>query len=312
MVEGLLERIEQLEAWVEALENQLGKNSRNSSKPPSGDGFGKRTQSLRQKSERPSGGQTDHAGTTLEWSGEVDWVVEHGVEQCQGCGASLVDEPVERIVARQVHDLPALGMEVSAHQAQVKGCPVCGLENQGQFPPVVSHLLQYGAVLKRVMVYLMEGQLLPSGRTVELLDEVFRAKVSEGTLYNTRAKCFKGIEPITTAIVTHLQQADVEHVDETGVRVNKNRARVKQSPPRNLLLRLSQHQAAVLRFMHDSTVPFDNNQANRDLRMMKLKQKISGCFRSPEGATMFCRLRGYLSTLEIARREGGLNRFWLS
>jgi len=112
------------------------------------------------------------------------------------------------------------------------------------------------------------------------------------------------------ALPTEARQAFARRYDlilEEGMRANPpppltgQRGRPKRGKAGSLVDRLREHKEPTLAFMENLTVPFDNNQAERDIRMTKVREKISGCFRTPLGAERFCRMRGYISTL---RKQG--------
>ena len=218
-VQELSARLDVSEKRVRDLENQLAKNSRNSSKPPSTDGYKKPSpRSLRKKGQRKSGGQPGHMGHTLKMVEEPDHTEVHRVQQCGCCHRSLADHDPEGVEKRQVHDLPPRRLVVTEHQAEIKLC-VCGHLNKAAFPEGVGAPVQYGPRARAAAVYLNNYQFLPYERTCELLNDLLACPMSEGTLANIIAACHQRLEDPVARIKEQIAQAEVAHFDETGSRV---------------------------------------------------------------------------------------------
>ncbi len=434
-VEHMRDQISALSAQVKSLRDQLAKDSHNSHLPPSSDRFVRKPKSLRQKSEKPSGGQPGHEGLSLQWASTPDEVVEHHVEQCEACQHDLHTVSASHVERRQVLDVPSPRLIVREYRAEQKQCPMCQHITAAAFPKEVAAPIQYGPSIGATAVYLVQQQLLPLARACEVMGDLLGVQMSEGTLWELIKRCAGQLAPVEQQIKAALQHAEVIHQDETGLHVAGlrhwmhvtctptlthyhvdlsrgqaaleaigilpqfsgisihdgwgsyflydcqhaacivhllrelvflaeeqgvgwaadlkelllemkqatqeareqgkrrldplevvdweanflelleeadrlhphalappgRRGRCKQSAARNLLDRLRKHQHAFLCFLEDLRVDFDNNLAERDLRMIKVQQKVSGCFRSMAGAQAFSRIRGYLSTL---RKQG--------
>jgi len=141
-------------------------------------------------------------------------------DQCRSCGAALEEVPLRGYERRQVWDLPEIKPEVVEHRAQSKGCPCCHQVNKGEIPSGVSNIVQYGERLKGLGVYLLKYQLLPYERTREVFEDVFGASLSEGSLYEALKACYEGLEETEEAIKEGIRQAEVDHFDETGMKVS--------------------------------------------------------------------------------------------
>ena len=436
IIEMLQDRIEQLEQRVDHLEQIIRKDSHNSSKPPSSDGFKRMPRSLRGKSRRSSGGQAGHPGTTLCQVSNPDHVVEHRLQGNCGCGRSLDEAQRMGHERRQVVDLPPVKAEVTEHRAEIGRC-ACGQRHVAEFPEDVKAPVQYGERVKALVLYLIFYQLIPLKRTAELFGDFLGIPLSQGTLKTICHNAYESLHSTEAFIQERIRGSPSIHVDETGLyvggkrhwlhsygtrlftyychhekrgkeamdaagilpgyrgrathdywrpyygfdclhslcnahhlrelvfvaeelgqhwaqqmtallrrikttvdravdrnrtqihaatrkayweryqailkegyRVNPassqqrkpgQRGRTKQSPARNLLDRFKHHAHEALAFMEDFSVAFDNNLAERDLRMMKVQQKISGCFRTQLGAKIFCRVRSFISTVKKQR-----------
>jgi transposase len=115
-VSSLSRQVDSLTVEVKTLKEKLSKNSQNSSKPPSSDGYSKPApKSLRKKSGKPSGGQRDHKGQTLRMVVTPDIVEEYEVTSCTHCCADLSHAPIIDVARRQIFDLPPIELQVTEH-----------------------------------------------------------------------------------------------------------------------------------------------------------------------------------------------------
>ena len=446
-VKEMAEQMEKQTSALRELQARLEKNSRNSSKPPSSDGYSKprRTVSLRKPGQKPNGGPPGHPGQTLKRSEHPDVQKVHPVTTCSHCGSALHAVEAQDHEERQVFDIPAIRIEVTAHRAEIKVCPACGTENRGVFPTEVTGPVQYGPGVKTWAAYFQNQHFVPIERTGQIFADLLNHPLAEGTLMKAGHELSKQIAPATAAIKERLRTAAVLHTDESGVRVHgklhwlhvaatdrltdytvhpkrgkaamdeadilpyftgrmthdhwkayfgyedcthalcnahhlrefqfienqygqpwaaamakllleikhtvastaehrpqlaadvitafegrydevlsqgyeahglpvvdpdwkkkpKKKGRPRQTPPLNLLDRWRDFKPQVLAFMYDFRVPFDNNLGERDLRMIKVKPKVSGGFRTLTGAQEFARIRGYISTA----RKNSVNVF---
>ena len=218
LIGALWARVVALAATVAELQGRLAKNSRNSSKPPSSDGLNKpQPKSLRTRGEKPTGGQTGHAGHTLKRVAQPDRLQTHApASHCDACHRPLGTAAV--VETRQVFDLPPLQCEVTEHQVLAAPC-LCGAVHRGVFPAGVSAPVQYGPRSKAAVVPLTHHHMLPLARTGELVGDLFGLPMSDATVLAIHAEAQVLLAPTVAAMGEALTAAPVAHADATGMRV---------------------------------------------------------------------------------------------
>jgi transposase len=212
-------RITDLEKLVEQNSGPR-KNSNNSSTPPSkDDNRPKRTNSLREQTNRKVGGQPGHEGKTLEMTAHPDEIVEHRACFCPDCGKDLTNQTFELSGKRQVIDIPVIKHIVTEHQVYRCTCP-CGKLVESDFPVGVDSPVRYGKNIEALIGYLSVRQYLPFKWLQEMLHDLFSVPISEGGLHRLLNRlASKGVDAYEI-IRKRVLRSGIVGADETGMKVN--------------------------------------------------------------------------------------------
>jgi transposase len=203
------------------LRRQLGRNSRNSSQPPSADGLAKPPpRSMRGTSGRKAGKQPGAPGAALMQVANPARRVAHVPASCEGCGSDLAGAaPVGESVIRQVFDIPEVRVEVTAHELHAMACGGCGTLTRAAAPVFATAPAVYGPRVSALAAYLSAQHHIPVGRIAEILADVAGIEVSTGWISDAVARMAVVLAPVNAAIGDAIAGASVAHFDESVTRV---------------------------------------------------------------------------------------------
>jgi transposase/uncharacterized coiled-coil protein SlyX len=220
VIEAQARTIEALQAEVVELKRRLGRNSGNSSQPPSADGPGvSPSRVARRRSGRKPGKQLGAGGSALLQISDPDEVIDHVPAACGGCGADLVGASAAGMVRRQIHDIPTIAPVVVEHRLYRRRC-TCGTTTTATAPAGVSAAAVYGPNLRALAVYLLVFQHVPVARTAALIADLTGAHPSTGWISSQLSAVADVLIDVEKLIKSLIVLAHVIHVDETTSNIN--------------------------------------------------------------------------------------------
>lgn len=222
-VSDMSQTIDGLNQTIKELKEQLNKNSKNSSKPPSSDGLKKpnKDRSLRQKSGKKPGAQDGHDGVHLSVISNPDFIEKHMHSDCEGCPNR--DSCLNKACIKEArHEIDAeVVVNVTEHQLiVVRDCSLQHCEKAGAFPTDIKATVQYGKNLQAMVVAFNTVGAVSINRTHEILSSVFNIPLSTRTIKNMVTRCAEVLKPTYDKIFHTMVNLGLIHCDETGTRVD--------------------------------------------------------------------------------------------